>query len=457
MPAEPSHPSEPPTPAEAARAVGPESTAASHRTEPAPTAAAQPAETTRAAETTRPTEIARPARSGRTAGRGTAEAARVLDRTKLLAARLRAADRQPYLASALYSLTVVPTDAVPTMAVDRHWRCYVSPAFVDSLEVRELAAVWVHEVAHLLRDHHGRTDRLPPGLRADHRRVNAAQDCEINDDLSSLPRGALKPALFGLPDGLLFEQYVDDIPASPDMPECGSGAHGREMPWELPGDGPVGAVEAAAIRRQTAQALRNHVKARGRVPAGWRRWADEVLEPAVDWRRALTGAVREAASWASGAVDYTYQRPSRRGAAVRGVVLPSLRRPMPRVAIVVDTSGSMGDDELRAVLAEVSGVLRAVGIGRNRVAVLACDADVHAVRRVSSVGEVVLEGGGGTDMRVGIEQALGAPDRPQIVIVLTDGFTPWPDRAPGSARVIAGLVGESPPAPPSWIESIHIS
>jgi predicted metal-dependent peptidase len=386
-----------------------------------------------------------------------ADAARALDRTKLLAARLRAAGAQPYLASALYSLTVVPSHGVPTMGVDRHWRCYVNPAFVDATPVHELAAVWVHEVAHLLRDHHRRATLVAPEMRHDHHRVNIAQDCEINDDISSLPSSAMRPALFGLPDGQMFEQYLPGIPPTPEAPECGSGAHGRPMPWESSGAARVSAVEADAIRRQTAQELRAHAKTRGRLPAGWRRWADEILEPTVDWRRALTGAVREAASWASGAVDYTYQRPSRRGAAVPRVVFPSLRRPMPRVAVVVDTSGSMGDDELRAVLGEVAGVLRAVGIGRNRVTVLSCDADVHAVRRANTVGDVVLAGGGGTDMRVGIDQALRGAERPHIIIVLTDGYTPWPDARPGNVRVIAGLVGDNAPEPPSWIEAVHIS
>ncbi|GAA0449790.1 hypothetical protein Ade02nite_58860 [Paractinoplanes deccanensis] len=379
-----------------------------------------------------------------------------LDRTKLLAARLKATGSHPYLASALYSLTVVPSFEVPTMGVDRHWRCYVSPAFVDATPVPALAAVWIHEVAHLLRDHHRRAELLPSAVRHDHHRVNVAQDCEINDDLSSLPAGAMKPAMFGLPDGRLFEEYLGGIPATPHPPQCGSGAHGVPMPWESSAAARVSPAEAGAIRRQTAQALRAHAKARGRVPAGWSRWADEILEPTIDWRQALTGAVREAAAWAAGAVDYTYRRPSRRGAAVRGVVLPSLRRPMPRVAVVVDTSGSMGDEQLRAVLAEVAGVLRAVGIGHNRVAVLSCDADVHAVRQVATVGEVTLEGGGGTDMRVGIERALQARQRPQIVIVLTDGLTPWPPTAPSAARVVAGLVGDEAPSPPPWIETIRI-
>ncbi|WP_329044889.1 vWA domain-containing protein [Streptomyces sp. NBC_01422] len=386
-----------------------------------------------------------------------------LDTTKLLAARYRAAADRPYLASALYALTVVPSDEVPTMGVDRHWRCYVSPGFVERTPVAELAAVWMHEVAHLLRDHHGRADLLPPADRCDRLRVNVAQDCEINDDLVAdglpLPAGRLEPRLFGLPEGQLFEVNLAALPLSPLAHDCGSGAHGQPAPWEVDGGtGPagVGAVEAEALRRHTAEAMRAHVRARGTLPGGWKRWADEVLEPTVDWRQALAGAVREAAAWASGAVDYTYRRPSRRSAALRGVVLPSLRRPLPRVAVVIDTSGSMGEPEIGAALAEVTGVLREVGIRGNRVSVLACDADVQAVSRVTSAEQITLEGGGGTDMRVGIAAALSAPERPGVVIVLTDGRTPWPDETP-SCRLIAVLVGPSAPAAPPWAETVRVT
>ncbi|MFF3553963.1 VWA-like domain-containing protein [Streptomyces tsukubensis] len=389
-----------------------------------------------------------------------------LDRAKLLAARYRAAEARPYLASALYALTVVPSEQVSTMAVDRHWRCYVAPAFVDATPVEELAGVWIHEAAHLLRDHHGRADRLPAADQRDHRRVNIAQDCEINDDLLTdglrLPPGRMEPRLFELPAGRLFEEYLRNLPASlPHPPDCGSGAHGVPAPWDLgehtgTGTAGLGPAEAEALRRTTAQAVRAHTRTRGTVPAGWRRWAEEVLEPTVDWRKALTGAVREAAAWAGGAVDYTYRRPSRRTPALGGrVVLPSLRRPLPRVAVVVDTSGSMGDDDLAAALAEVSGVLREVGVGGNRVTVLACDADVHAVARVTAVDQVELAGGGGTDMTVGIRRALAAQDPPNIVVVLTDGYTPWPPE-PVSARLIAALIGQDAPEPPPWAETVRI-
>ncbi|MGW1069651.1 vWA domain-containing protein [Streptomyces aureus] len=382
--------------------------------------------------------------------------------TKLLAARYRAASDRPYLASALYALTVVPSTEVPTMGVDRHWRCYVSPAFVDATPVPELAGVWIHEAAHLLRDHHGRADRLPAATQRDWHRVNIAQDCEINDDLLAdglrLPEGRMEPRRFGLPEGRLFEEYVDRLPPTKHAPDCGPGAHGRSVPWELTGPGGparLGDVEAQALRRQTADAMRVHQRTRGTLPGGWQRWAEEVLEPTVDWRQALSGAVREAAAWAGGAVDYTYRRPSRRTPALRGVVLPSLRRPLPRVAVVIDTSGSMGDAELAAALGEVTGVLREVGIRGNRVTVLACDADVHAVSRVTATEQITLGGGGGTDMRVGIEAALATAERPNIVVVLTDGLTPWPEEHP-PCRVIAALIGSSAPQPPDWVETVRI-
>ncbi|MFF4097034.1 VWA-like domain-containing protein [Streptomyces sp. NPDC001834] len=383
--------------------------------------------------------------------------------TKLLAARYRAATDRPYLASALYALSVVPSTGVPTMGVDRHWRCYVSPAFVEATPVAELAGVWLHEVAHLLRDHHGRAERLPAADQGDHHRLNVAQDCEINDDLIAdglpLPTGRMEPRLFGLPTGRLFEEYLPSIPPGTPAHDCGSGAHGQPVPWELPGnEGPtsLGPVEAQALRRHTAEAMRAHRRSRGTLPAGWERWADEILEPSIDWRQALAGAVREAAAWAAGAMDYTYRRPSRRSAALPGVVLPSLRRPLPRVAVVIDTSGSMGDEELGAALGEVTGVLREVGVRGNRVTVLACDADVQAVSRVTSAEQVALGGGGGTDMRVGIAAALAARDRPNIVVVLTDGFTPWPYEAP-SCRLIAALIGADAPLPPQWVETVRVT
>ncbi|ONI84466.1 hypothetical protein ALI144C_15045 [Actinosynnema sp. ALI-1.44] len=81
--------------------------------------------------------------------------------------------------------------------------------------------------------------------------------------------------------------------------------------------------------------------------------------------------------------------------------------------------------------------------------------ELLAARFVARTPVDELADGGGTDMRVGINAALSTPGRPQLVIVLTDGHTPWPDENP-ACRMIAGLVGDRPPQPPAWVEAVRI-
>src|SRR6202035_2838987 len=104
------------------------------------------------------------------------------------------------------------------------------------------------------------------------------------------------------------------------------------------------------------------------------------------------------------------------------------------------TSGSMTADLLAAALAEVEGLLRAVGLAR-QVRVIACDAAAGPARRVSSARQVELVGGGGTDMGAGIEAAELLRPRPAITVVLTDGYTPWPAQPPQGTRVLIAPLG----------------
>ena len=165
--------------------------------------------------------------------------------------------------------------------------------------------------------------------------------------------------------------------------------------------------QARLLARQVAQDCVRHGREAGNVPAGLLRWAEQLLEPAVDWRKALAAELRRAVADTAGAVDYSYRRPSRRASVAGHVVLPALRRPVPDIAVVCDTSGSMSEDLLAAALAEVEGLLRAVGLAR-QLRVLACDTAVGPVRRVSSARQVELVGGGGTDMGAGIAAAGAA-------------------------------------------------
>ncbi|MFF4800607.1 VWA-like domain-containing protein [Streptomyces sp. NPDC001351] len=402
-----------------------------------------------------------------------------LDLDKLFAARLQAARARPYLATALFALHTVESRHVPTMGVDRHWRCYVSPGFADRMPVEDLAAVWVHEVSHLLRDHHGRSDRVArergltgPGERL---RMNIAADCEINDDIYGdglvRPRGAVRPSALGLSEGQLMEDYLRQFTLgartqSMAWLDCGSGADGLAREWELGPDGAHGlsAQEQDAVRFRVAEGLKGRP---GSAPEGWRRWAEKAFHPPQPWRELLGAAVRSAASGAGAGEDYSYGRPARRSASLPGVVLPSLRRRPPRVSVIIDTSGSVSDAELGSALLEVAAISRAVGGRRDLVTVVPCDAAARIAHPLCRAEGIPLMGGGGTDLRTGFAKALRTRPRPDVVVVLTDGQTPWPDARP-ACRTVVGLFprqGTSwdeedpdyvPDAPPTWARVVDI-
>lgn len=385
-----------------------------------------------------------------------------LDRDKLFAARLQAVRARPFLATALFALHVVESRRVPTMAVDRYWRCYVSPWFVDRTPVEELAGVWVHEVSHLLRDHHGRGDRFARqhGLTGagERLRMNIAADCEINDDVYgdglAAPGGAVWPATLGLPEGKLMEEYLRLFRLGSRTQDfawldCGSGSDGLDREWDLGPDGAHGLSEQErdAVRFRVAQGITGRP---GRAPKAWKRWAEEAFHPPQAWRELLGAAVRSAVSGPGAGDDYSYGRPSRRSAGLPGVVLPSLRRRPPQVSVVIDTSGSVSDAELGSALLEVSAITRAAGGRRDLVRVLSCDAAARVVHPLCRAEGIPLVGGGGTDLRTGFAKALRTHPRPDVVVALTDGQTPWPSARP-ACRTVVGLFDR--PDPDSWDEN----
>jgi len=398
----------------------------------------------------------------------------------LAAARLWAASKFPYLATGLFGAQVSADPGSGTVSVDEGWRMHADPELTAGWSAAQLGSVLVHHVCHLLRTHGERAQGA--GVRPDETSewIRAA-DAEINDDLIpaglDLPGEPVVPSAFGADDGLLAEQYFAGIRQAAvasggggagdqrrSFPrgdgetagtwlDCGSGADG----WPRPGQdqGGLPRWQADLLRRQVAQDVIVHGQQPGTVPAGLLRWAAEVLNPKVDWRTVLAAELRRAVAEVAGAVDYSYRRPSRRSSVTAPVVLPALRRPVPEVAVVCDTSGSMTEDLLAMALAEVEGLLRALGLAR-QVRVLACDAAVAPARRVTSARQVELVGGGGTDMGAGIAAAAALRPRPAVTVVLTDGFTPWPGVAPKGMRVVIGLLGERAPAGPSWARSVRV-
>ena len=385
----------------------------------------------------------------------------------------------PYLAHALYALVPVACPRTATMSADERWRLYVNPGWLAAADVPEIAAGLLHCLWHLLADHADRARGVEVAAATAGCWQRAA-DATIAHTLteSGIDCGLPGAEELGLPPGRSAEEYYAVLsrlpagagagggeasrPAEPTrLPVCGSGCDGLPRTHELPAGADLGGVEeydAAQVRRTVAIAYREHCAARGTEPGRLGRWAARILAPRVDWRPLLASAVRRGAGWAAGHTVYTYRRRSRRQCAVPDVVLPGTRRPLPRVAMVVDTSGSVDDTLLGRALGEVDGALRGLGVADASVTVLACDAAVHHVTRVRRARDVRLAGGGGTDLRVGLAAAADLRPRPDLVVVLTDGHTPWPVTPPPGAAVIAAVLGRHRgrlPATPEWVTRVE--
>lgn len=386
-----------------------------------------------------------------------------LDARKMAAARLWASARMPYLASAIFATNAKADPESGTIAIDRGWQVHADPAVVEALAVEQLGRLLIHLSAHVIRDHAGRAQALGVAQDNARGRWNRCADAEINDDLRAddcVAQVAPElPSSLGCRPGRLAESYYEDARDGPRRWDCGSGADGCERPGD----------STAGIDPQQAELLRLAVAAEiqrqdgrepGSVAGGWTRWAESVLPSRTDWRRVIAAETRSALAAVAGKVDYSYTRPSRRAHISPNIVLPTLRRPIPDVAIVCDTSGSMHDQLLARALTEIEAVLTRAGLRGTRVRVLAVDTAVHTVGRVSRATQVQLAGGGGTDMGAGIDSAAALRPRPSVVLVLTDGYTPWPEQPPRGIRVVVGLLTDkTTPAgwsPPEWARTVVI-
>ena len=360
----------------------------------------------------------------------------------------------PYFACARSSMITVFTDKVPTMAVDKHWRCYVNPTWTESLAPKEAGYVILHELAHLLRDHCGRAKVMS----ADPEKWNMAADMEVNctqwEGLSDPPGGILAKD-FGMPEHLMVEQYYNRLPDKPPQGkgkgkgkgghEGGSCADGVTRDYELPANDKSAPamtdIEKKIMELKVAQAIQDHeaAKGRGTVPGSWSVWSGTILKPQVDWRKQFRYAV-SAGLARIGLGHQTYRRTRIRN----GICLPRHDRMDPVVCIVCDTSGSMSGTPLQRAVSECVALGRQMG-GIN---VVWTDTECHLQRRVRAGMELRMNQNGGTDMRQGIAFAeqLRNEDRPDVIVTITDGDTPWPDKAPRTPHiaVIVGSMAEGP-------------
>ena len=401
---------------------------------------------------------------------------------RIMAARILAQARWPYVSTLLYSLKLVETDPriVDTMAVDTGWRLYYSPDFVNSESPEALATVLLHECMHCMLEHGKRFEALPTENK-NNLLWNYAGDCAINQvlDDAHMPWTEVTPVRYeNISDQGVDRTMTTEIAhsimlayqlANPDKKsesDCGSVSGGKRRDYELEAsdeNAPSNTVnQQANILDSVASAVIKAEENGDDIPEALSRIARDRLDPKLDWKKLLAFNLRNAIANVAGRRDYTYSRPSRRQDGIKqsggNIVLPAMRQPQPpSVGIVLDTSGSISDESLDIYLGEIRGIFNAVGVSSG-IWVLPCDSKVHEIQKIRSfdLSKLRIKGGGGTNMGVGIEEALKIRPRVNIVIILTDGATPWPEFQPhGSINYLAILTTKSFQSyVPPWITSI---
>lgn len=179
--------------------------------------------------------------------------------------------------------------------------------------------------------------------------------------------------------------------------------------------------------------LQNGCMAGPHVPDCLKVAIKEKLRPTPDpWSR-LAAAVGMAASKPVGMPDSTYRKFSRRQSAVPDTRLKAVHKLTPKAAVVLDTSGSMCDGETQAkALNVIAQGLRAVG----QFPVVAGDTRARSSKQVQHLKQVTWDGGGGTDMTIVLE-AADKKYRPDVIVLVTDGYTPWPSQRTRYRLVVA--------------------
>lgn len=165
----------------------------------------------------------------------------------------------------------------------------------------------------------------------------------------------------------------------------------------------------------------NAAKMQGHTPFGIDREYDTLLHPKVDWRIMLKEFVQSFPN------DWDFTNRDRRFMN-SPFYLPSLNGEKIRIAIAIDTSGSITHKEVSHFMTEAYSILAAYS--RVELIMMCCDAAVHNVRKITSVQEATtfeIKGGGGTDFRPVFKELENYHADFDALIFFTDGYGSFPD------------------------------
>jgi predicted metal-dependent peptidase len=349
--------------------------------------------------------------------------------------------KEPFHAHLLTSIKRVYSVEVPTAAVSASGKgvtLWVNPRFFSAeLNAAERVAVLKHEMLHLLFKHPWRETANMPD--ADLR--NIAADLVVNQFILpwKLPTGCIELTSFPgaglLPDQTMEWYYAKlrnfaqsgGAEAAETLANATKKAHaqGCDAKWHEKGkaDDEGGAGDSSEAAETVIRGLVVKAKAKtsakdwGNLPAGLARAIDEICAPPkAPWKRLLR--------LFAGRGSRTTLKTSRLRESTRFPGEPGIRiKRLQKVAVAIDTSGSINDELLNEFLAEINGIART---GAD-VTLIQCDCEITSVAPYRRSDRPSFKGGGGTSfdpvmkwLRENRQECFGG------CIYLTDGCAPNP-------------------------------
>ena len=303
--------------------------------------------------------------------------------------------KSPFFGTLALRLKPIPDESVGTAATNGEYIKY-NPKWFLKLRDLERVGLIAHEVMHVALMHMLRRNER------DAQKWNIAADYVINL--------ALQKSKFILPHTELLDDQYDGMSTEevyallPDDIGDGDGPGDIIL---LSGDDPGGCggvidhpsvsdgsasgkfeTEIEVAVQQAAEAA----KAMGKLPGHLQELIEKALAPKVDWKMTLARFLR-----ANNKSDFTWIRPNRRFIA-SGKYLPSLHTPcLEEIAVAVDTSGSISNEELEQFTGEVTSILH--DTNPERIHFLQCDTEVRVDEEYTRENlplKVTYEGRGGT-------------------------------------------------------------
>jgi predicted metal-dependent peptidase len=354
---------------------------------------------------------------------------------------------------------IKPDAECPTAYTDG-WNCYYGEKFFSGLTEAERNAVVVHENFHKMLQQLTVWQKLfndDPGLAnraADYVVNGMIEELDPKHVVTKLPESALLDPMF---DGMNTKQVFDLLKQGQGKGKSKGGqGQGKGEPMDAHGWGAASnadAEEAEARSKQIESAIRQGAIIASKSGSGGSRVLTELLEPKVDWREQMRDFV---SSVAKGKDQTTWRRPSRRGMA-RGVYLPSsYSEAVGDIVVAIDTSGSIGSEELAEFAGELYGICEQVR--PESVRILWWDTDVcgeqlFAPNEYENLKDLLKPaGGGGTNFRCVVSYLRQMPAVPECLVVLTDGYvSDW-----GTPLSVPTLFGMTSNVTAPWGVSIKV-